>query len=142
MRRAGPIAAWVGVAGLLAAVLCTSGGCGDKAVGVDACRKIEFARCRFVVACNIGVGTRRSDSTSPVDDCDRYYDDACLHGFASGSDPGDAVTQKCVDAINAAKDCTIIVNPETAPECAFLVPEAGVAEASDTTEAGDDAAAE
>lgn len=95
--------------------------CGPSPVGVDTCRKIEAARCVWGPACGFDLSrpTRRSDSTSPVDDCIRYYDDACLHGLVAASDPGPTAADACVRAINAG-DCAIVRNPETASACAFL----------------------
>jgi hypothetical protein len=115
-------------------------GCGNDAVGVDACRSIEAERCRWVTACGIDVGPRRSDSTSPVDDCVRYYNDACLHGLTSATaDPSATQTQACVDAIHAATTCDIVVTPESSPACSFLKPNA---DAGTDTAAVVDAAAD
>jgi len=123
--------------------------CGNDAVGVDACQAIEGERCRWVVACGIDVGPRRSDSTSPVDDCVRYYHDACLHGLTQAtSEPSGTQTQACVDAIHAATSCDIVMEPEAYPACAFLKPNAdagtdaaadadAATEAATTTDAGD-----
>jgi len=106
--------------------------CGQGAVGVDACMQIQQARCGWVVACNISLPTRRSDSTSPVDDCIRYYDDQCLHGLVTTVAPDKNQVTACVDAINAATDCTIVNSPETADACAFLIPvDAGVVQDAD-----------
>jgi hypothetical protein len=98
--------------------------CGQGAVGVDACLQIERARCGWVVACNIPLPVRRNDSdaSSPVDDCNRYYEDQCLHGLSTTYDPDKGQVGACVDAINAATDCTIVNSPESADACAFLVP--------------------
>jgi hypothetical protein len=103
--------------------------CGQSAVGVDACTSIEHARCQWIVQCfadaaNYGLPTRRSDSdgASPVDDCYRYYDDACLHGLVTSVSPVSSAVSACVTAINNATDCKIIYNPETADACAFLYP--------------------
>jgi len=96
--------------------------CGTDAVAVETCKKIEHTRCTWALACgvNLNVPVRRSKSTSPVDDCFRYYDDACLHGLPV-ADPGDAAVQACVAAINAG-DCNVVLRPEIAPECAWLIP--------------------
>jgi hypothetical protein len=116
-------------------------GCGNDAVGVDACRSIENERCRWVVACNIDVGPRRADSTSPVDDCMRYYRDECLHGLTlATSEPSGTQTQACVDAIHAATSCDIVNTPESDPACAFLKPNAdGGTEASAVVDAAAEA---
>jgi hypothetical protein len=103
--------------------------CGQAAVGVDSCTTIEHARCQWIVQCfgdaaNYGLPTRRSDSdsSSPVDDCDRFYNDACLHGLVTTVQPSSSAVAECVTAINNATDCTIVYNPETADACAFLIP--------------------
>jgi hypothetical protein len=108
--------------------------CGQAANSVDACTSIEHARCNWIVQCfadagplPYGLPTRRSDSdaSSPVDDCYRYYNDACLHGLVSNVQPSAASVTACVTAINNATDCTIVYNPETADACAFLTADAG-----------------
>lgn len=115
--------------------------CGTDAVGVETCKKIEHVRCEWAEACGVnlegGPPVRRSKSTSPVDDCFRFYDDACLHGLPV-ADPTDAgAVQACVDSINTG-NCDYVLHPEKAPECAFLIPppDSGVADA-DGGEAGD-----
>ena len=119
-------------------------GCGNDAVGVDACRAIEAERCRWVVACGIDVGPRRADDKSPVDDCVRYYDDACLHGLTlATTEPNGTQLQACVDAIHAATTCDIVNTPEADPACAFLKPtaDAGAAEAAPVVDAAAETAA-
>jgi hypothetical protein len=114
------------------------GACGTSPVGVDACRSIESARCQWATACGISleVPVRRSDSTNGVDDCIRYYNDACLHGIVAPTDPGSTATNACVDAINAG-DCTIVRNPEKSPACAWLLATAPDAAVADTSVAPD-----
>jgi len=98
--------------------------CGTDAVGVDTCKRIERERCRWVVACGINVDTptrlKRDLGTTGVDDCIRFYDDACLHGMAV-ADPGDAAVAACIDAINSG-NCDVVRHPETDPACAWLIP--------------------
>ena len=102
----------------------TSQACGTDAVGVQSCRNIETARCNQAAACNISL-TQPLHSGPDVAACVRYYNDACLHGLASGNDPGAPGVQKCIDAINTG-DCVVVANPEKAPNdaCAFLIPPA------------------
>ena len=125
-----------GLLAIGAGVVSTVLACGN-ANSVDACQTIEHARCKWIVQCygdasNYGLPTRRSDSTSPVDDCFRYYDDACLHGLVSNVQPTTDEVSSCVSAINAATDCTIVQNPETSDACAFLTFDAGTdADAAD-----------
>jgi hypothetical protein len=109
--------------------------CGTDPVGVDSCRKIEHARCENAPACGIDLSTPAHRGDTPelaVAACNRFYDDACLHGLVTSSDPGSVAVQACVDAINTA-DCAVVKNPEIHPACAFLNPPAQVA-----VDAGDD----
>lgn len=102
--------------------LSLSSACGTDAVGVDACRKIEQARCENAPSCGISLSMPVHRGTSPESDvsaCTRYYDDACLHGLAASADPGNVAVQACVDAINTG-DCNVVKNPETHPSCSFL----------------------
>jgi hypothetical protein len=105
--------------------------CGPSVNGTDACRKIEHARCGWVVACNISLPVARKEGY-PVDDCIRYYDDACEHGLVTPVSPTKDQIDQCVGAINAATDCTIVTAPETADACAWLIPpDAGLDGAAD-----------
>ncbi len=116
--------------------------CGN-AVGVDACQQIEHARCKWIVQCyadaaNYGLPTPRKDNaqnsgitSTPVDDCMRYYDDACLHGLVTNVQPTTTQVDTCVSAINAATDCNIVQAPETTDACAFLAFDAGTDAAAD-----------
>jgi hypothetical protein len=119
-------------------------GCGNDAVGVEACRSIQNERCRWVVACHIDVGPRRDDSTSPVDDCMRYYRDECLHGLTlATSEPNGTQLQACVDAIHGATSCDIVNTPESDPACSFLKPNADAgAEAAAVVDAAAEATAD
>ena len=95
--------------------------CTSPVVGVEACRQVEAARCVWGPACgvNMGVPVRRSEATSPVDDCVRYYNDACLHGIVSTVEPAQASVEACVGAIKAG-DCAVVLRPESSPACAWL----------------------
>jgi hypothetical protein len=112
--------------------------CGTDADGVSQCRTIEAARCRAGVACGL---------VEDVDACLRYTRDHCLHGTATGApSPGDR--DDCVEALEragacaedsrrttaaacsirlapgatAANVCDVIVEPEQANDCSFLMP--------------------
>ncbi len=95
--------------------------CGTDAVGVDACRQIEDARCQQAPSCNISLQPPYHQAGSDVDACIRYYDTACLHGLASGNDPGQTAVNTCVQAIQTG-GCAVVEAPETDPACSFLIP--------------------
>ncbi len=118
-----PLVAVVLALGLTGAIAC-----GKDAVGVDACRQIETARCENANSCGIDLThpTHRGDSPGlDVGACKRYYDDACLHGFVASEDPGPAKVQDCVNVINDPNtSCEIVLAPEKSPACAFLIPPA------------------
>jgi hypothetical protein len=114
-----------------------AGSCGTDAVGVSECREIEQARCAAAVNCGF----------AEVDDCQRFYRDHCLHGVAiadvtqvqvdgciaqiesagrcAAAQP-DAPPSACEEPIptptEVAKACDVVLQPELASACAFLVP--------------------
>ena len=109
---------------LLVALARGAFGCGTDAVGVDACRQIQQARCKQAPSC--GIEAPNHTSGTDVDACIRFYNDACLHGLSSGMDPGPASVNACVDAINRAPQmdggCAIVAAPELTRECSWLTP--------------------
>ncbi len=116
--------------------------CGTDAVGIEACRQIESARCRQAPNCpNISLAQPLHPG-SDVNDCIRFYNDACQHGLAVG-DPGAPSVNACVAAINEG-NCTTVEHPETDPKsrCAWLIPPAPVPDAAVEAEAAADAAVE
>ncbi|MBV9949176.1 MAG: hypothetical protein JOZ69_20170 [Myxococcales bacterium] len=119
------------------AALGVASACGTDAVGVDACRKIEEARCERAPDCRIVLVPPYHTSGTDVDACRRFYDDACLHGLAS-SDPGTTATNACVGAIDQG-GCDVVAHPESDPACAWLGAESGDAGAG-ADAAGADAA--
>jgi hypothetical protein len=131
------------VAAVVALGLAGAFACGTDPVGVETCRKIEDARCENAKSCGVDITSQpvhRRDGKTPdlqaeqdVGACKRYYEDACLHGLVTTTDPGAVQAQACVDAINNATDCAIIVNPEKAPACAFLLPPAAAPAADAAT---------
>jgi hypothetical protein len=126
--------AWLALAPALAlAVVVAGASCGSSATGVGACKSIEEARCKQVPNCpNVQVSPPLWFTTgSAVDACIRYYDTACLHGLAIGTDPGTSNLNACVAAIND-KGCGVVAAPQSDPSCAWLVPPA-------EQEAGEDA---
>ena len=98
--------------------------CGTDAIGIDSCRKIEQARCRKAASCP-ELGLR---GQTGVEECVQYARDRCLHGLAV-ADPGPAVVDACVGAIEQAASCEVVATPETAPACAFLRPVPGAPDA-------------
>src|SRR5258707_6946284 len=79
------------------------GACGTEAMGTDACRRIEQARCRKAPACpalTVQAGTG-------VDECTQFARDRCLHGLAV-TDPGLAAVEQCVSAIDHASHSDLI----------------------------------
>ena len=117
------ILAVVGLAGAL------GGACTSPAAGADACRAVESARCQRVDECTDFDAKHpvHRDGTD-VDSCVRFYHEACLHGLASGNDPGEVAVNACVVAIQSGA-CLTVVHPETNSACAWLtpVPDAGSA---------------
>ena len=117
----------------------TAGGCTTDAVGIDACRDIETARCEAAQYCG-----RIED----VEACQRFYRDHCLHGLAEGVEvPADDSVGDCVATIQKAGECAkndpfatlescdppvttnsngatrachIVLFPEWSAECSFL----------------------
>jgi hypothetical protein len=126
-------------------------GCGSSAVGVDACKSVEDARCRAASACGVLLQPPYSTTGSDVDECIRFYDVACLHGLAGGSDPGPTGVNACVAAITS-HPCdkggpNLVESPQSSPACAWLVPpntpatsDASEAEASSEAGAASDGA--
>jgi hypothetical protein len=111
-----------------ALLVCTGilGGCGTDAMGTDACRKIEQARCRKAPACpdlTVQAGTG-------VDECVAFARDRCLHGLAV-ADPGVAAVDQCVSAIDHATSCDPVASPSNLTACAFLLPGQAAIDASD-----------
>jgi hypothetical protein len=88
--------------------------CGTDAVGVEACRALQTARCDATLACG--------SSETEVENCKLFYHDQCLHGIenpssaaATGaggagggedtSDPTQTQVDGCVAAIRAVGQC-------------------------------------
>jgi hypothetical protein len=137
-------------------------GCGSDAVGIDACRQIEDARCQASTACGY--------TADQVDACNLFYRDQCLAGVenADAGTPADTTVSACVAAIQAAGACAkagaktidgcagaklldgadhtrtpcelIQAHVEDLAACAFVtmpVSDAGVIDASDAGDASD-----
>jgi hypothetical protein len=81
------------LAGLLAAP-----GCGTNAVGIEACREIEEARCVAAAACGY--------SAARVKVCKEFYRDQCLHGLENAEqDPSSNEVDACIAAIGEVRAC-------------------------------------
>jgi hypothetical protein len=119
VRRGGVCAA-----GVLAMV---ASQCGSSAVGVDACRRIESARCDRAPACQVPLDVPNYTSGTAAEACVRFYDTACLHGLTV-SDPGGTAVNACVTAIQTGA-CEVVTSPATDPRCAWLSPGTSTADA-------------
>jgi hypothetical protein len=49
-----------------------------------------------------------------VDECQRFYRNQCLHGFATDTSPGPGQVTACVKIIQTAGSCAAQNSPETA----------------------------
>lgn len=143
------------VLALLAGLSVSAVGCKSTPVAEDGCKAIESARCRAMEGCP-------SLEMLDVEACVRFYDDQCLHGLASESDPGEPRIEQCVTNIDfwgacqkddsdkikcpdtKANYCAKLAAPEKEPVCDFLAPpaivDAGVADTAVADTAADTAA--
>jgi hypothetical protein len=120
------------------ALLVSAAGCSTDAVGVDACRQIEAARCQQAPACAIPLEPPYHTAGDDIGACIRFYNVSCLHGLALASDPGAKAVNACVDAIEH-NGCSVVAAPESDPACAWLVPAAPATDAApDAEDASDD----
>ncbi len=94
----GLLSASLAVASLVT-LLAPTTGCGSDAVGVDACRTIETARCEAATACGF--------TEEKVQSCTLFYRDECLHGVenADAGTPSTPAVDACVAALNATAAC-------------------------------------
>jgi hypothetical protein len=84
-------------AGLAGGLGALAAACGTDAVGVDACKQIELARCDVAPVCK---------ADFDVDHCHAVYRDQCLHGIENvDHPPSDAEVSDCVAAIQAVAGC-------------------------------------
>jgi len=118
--------------------------CGTDASGIDACRKIETARCQAAPACKLSLASP-PHVADDIDGCIDFYRDACLHGLEV-ADPGGPAVDACVAAIAAApgpppNSCFTVAHPETNAACSWLVSASATADAStDVVDASDGSA--
>jgi hypothetical protein len=115
--------------------------CGTDAIGADACREIEFARCEAAIHCGL---------VEDVATCQGFFQDHCLHGVQLEATPRKVEVGRCVKVLEVAGECAdrngarssletcdqrvlddsdarnvceIVVAPELAEDCAFLDPD-------------------
>ncbi len=81
--------------------------CSTDAVGVDACRTIETARCKLAPTCAAVKGSPKIKTTTQVDNCVSYYHDHCLVGLenAKAGDPAKSAIDGCVSALTQTIAC-------------------------------------
>jgi hypothetical protein len=94
------------MAAAIGAIVVTHG-CGTDAVGVDACRTIEKARCEVAPACTGDLDTFAIRTEEQVANCISLYNDHCLHGLenAEADEPSQGNIDRCVNAIKATANC-------------------------------------
>ena len=93
--------------------------CATEATGVDACRRIESARCEAASKCGF--------SSSDVDRCLDFYRDQCLRGIENADHvPQENETRECINAVQATATCAEAKKP-TMHDCTAAV----VADASE-----------
>jgi hypothetical protein len=118
---------------LLPALAGPASACGTDAIGIDACRRIESARCKAAPTCHVALDPPHTTAGTDVDACIRFYDTACLHGLAVNSDPGTTAVNACVAAIGdhpcSPGGANLVQTPEQDPACAWLVPPPAAADA-------------
>ncbi len=75
-----------------------SAGCGPSAVGVEACRRIEDARCDAAASCGM--------AKDQIADCKLFYQDQCLHGIENTAHrPTEAELSACIASVKATAAC-------------------------------------
>ena len=82
--------------------------CSTKAVGVDECRRIEYARCEAASNCP------DQFSVKDVELCRLFYRDHCLHGLPASSAPTGAAVRLCIEAINDLSKCAAELDGDAA----------------------------
>jgi len=90
-------------------------GCGTDAVGKDACKRVETARCELAPVCAQRAESPDIETEDDVARCIDFYNDQCLHGLQDTEEaPDDGAIDVCVEAIKAAAGCS---GTETIAEC-------------------------
>lgn len=84
----------------------TAPGCSTDAVGIDACRVIESARCDAAPACEGDETSFGIASEEQVRNCKLFYNDHCLLGVENdAAEPAADDVDKCEAAIVAVAAC-------------------------------------
>jgi hypothetical protein len=109
--------------------------CGTDAVGVDACKQVETARCRAAPVCHVPLEPPYTTNGNDIDACIRFYGVACLHGLVSGNAPSPTALAACVAAIGdhpcSPGGPNLVLAPEKDPACTWLLPAGAPADAGD-----------
>ncbi|NUP10374.1 MAG: hypothetical protein HOW73_30355 [Polyangiaceae bacterium] len=80
--------------------------CSTGAVGIDACRQIESARCEAAPACENGDPSFGIATEEQVDNCKVFYNDHCLVGLENTeAEPVQDDVNDCVAAVQAMAAC-------------------------------------
>ncbi|MBI4703295.1 MAG: hypothetical protein HY744_19435 [Deltaproteobacteria bacterium] len=103
-----------------AALLTLLAGCDRGATGIDACRRIEQARCRAVAGCP----QFESWADDDAEECELFYHDQCLFGVADGLSPDEPSLDACLAAIAQAVACKGGTDVSTCTEAPELAPDA------------------
>lgn len=108
------LGAALGVLAVAAAALVPA--CSNDAVGIEACRAIESARCDAALACegdspSFGIATEEQ-----VENCKTFYIDHCLVGIENTADDDISpdTSDACVAAIQAVHACQLEENKDLA----------------------------
>jgi hypothetical protein len=93
-------------AAVLPALAWVAPGCGTDAVGIEACRAIELARCDVAPRCAGYEGSPAIETEEEVANCRTFYRDHCLLGLENTeAAPGQGEVDACVDAIERTSAC-------------------------------------
>lgn len=81
-------------------------GCGTDAVGIEACRQVEAARCDIAPTCAGFDGSPNLKTDEQVKNCREFYSDHCLLGLENTkADVGQAEIDACVKALKQTSKC-------------------------------------
>lgn len=86
-----------------------SGGCSTDAVGIEACRLIQTARCEVAPSC-LGQEEFAIETEEQVENCVTYYVDGCLVGVEN-PEAGDESGVDCEAVIRAVGACEAASTP-------------------------------